>query len=100
MPPPQPVPMITPKTIDWPGPRPVRGFGEGETIRVVLHPHRAGRAARREVLTSKRWPFSAMVLAFFTRPVAGLMIPGDADADAAAAAQFLLDAADHGGHAG
>ena len=43
MPPPQPVPRMTPNTTSLPGAGTVRGLGEGEAVRVILHPDLAAQ---------------------------------------------------------
>ncbi len=43
MPPPQPVPKMTPNTTPWPAPAPSDRLGQREAVGVVLHPHLAAQ---------------------------------------------------------
>ena len=58
-----------------PRPAPSVASREREAVGVVLDPHLAAEQ-RRLMSRSNAWPFSAIELAFFTRPVAGLITPG------------------------
>ena len=74
MPPPTPVPMMTPKTTCAPAPAPIGGLGQREAVGIVGHAHFAVEHPAESL--SSGFPISSTVLAFLTRPVAGEMAPG------------------------
>ena len=74
IPPPQPVPRITPNTT--PNPAPAPSVASLRAKQLASFSTRTSRPSAWLMSWSKRWPFSAMELAFLTRPVAGLITPG------------------------
>ncbi len=74
IPPPVPVPTITPKTTRAPAAAPPLASDSAKQLASLAN--RSGRPMRRERSRSKGWPFSQTEFAFLTRPVAGEMTPG------------------------
>ncbi len=75
MPPPTPVPRMTPNTTPVAGAGAVGRLATGRSSWRRSRPAPRGPAARL-MSWSNGWPFSVVELAFFTRPVAGLITPG------------------------
>ena len=59
--------------------------------------NRSGRSSSRGRSSASGCPFSQVEFAFLTRPVAGEIVPGNADADRAARTELALDVADQPG---
>ena len=89
MPPPTPVPRMTPKTMAAPAPAPSRRLGDGKAIGIIGQAQRPAEGAR-QILVEGR-PLSQVELAFLTRPVAGEIVPGmPTPTTAGAAARLAL----------
>jgi hypothetical protein len=74
MPPPTPVPRITPNTTAAPAPAPSTASEIAKQLASLAT--RTGRPSRSERSASSGWPISQVALAFFTSPVAGERAPG------------------------
>ncbi len=74
MPPPQPVPRITPNTTRQPAPAPSAASLSAKQL--ASFSTRTSRPSSAAMSRSSALPFSTVELAFFTSPVAGLMVPG------------------------
>ena len=70
----QPVPRMTPNTRRWPAPAPSAASDRAKQL--ASFSTRTSRPSLAPMSRSNGWPLSAMELAFFTRPVAGLITPG------------------------
>ena len=74
MPPPVPVPRITPKTTSWPAPAP--SVASDSAKQLASFSRRTGLASARARSSRSGRPINQVELAFLTRPVAGEIAPG------------------------
>ncbi len=65
---------MTPNTVPWPAPAPSAASDSAKQL--ASFSTRTSRASSALMSRSNAWPFSAIELAFFTSPVAGLITPG------------------------
>ena len=74
MPPPTPVPRITPNTVPWPAPAPSIASDKAKQLASLAK--RTGRPSAASTSRPSGWPISQVELAFLTSSVAATMVPG------------------------